>query len=191
MFKNKTLHEIKMNKKVSEFEISPLRTLDDFLLESARFQVPNIKDMDKWGNRVINNLLYYQTNYFLMSVLMFLIVGVLHPTKMACGMMVVVTGFLIFCYVTNERRAASRFKKDHPILGIVLILSGGYFITYMLGSLLVFFFGILLPFSVTFVHASLRLRNIKNKFVNKMEGIGLKRTPMGIFLEELGFEPEI
>lgn len=46
-------------------------------------------------------------------------------------------------------------------------------------------------FSVTFVHASLRLRNIKNKFVNKMEGIGLKRTPMGIFLEELGFEPEI
>lgn len=75
MFKNKTLHEIKMNKKVSEFEISPLRTLDDFLLESARFQVPNIKDMDKWGNRVINNLLYYQTNYFLMSVLMFLIVG--------------------------------------------------------------------------------------------------------------------
>lgn len=75
MFKNKTLHEIKMNKKVSEFEISPLRSLDDFLLESARFQVPNIKDMDKWGNRVINNLLYYQTNYFLMSVLMFLIVG--------------------------------------------------------------------------------------------------------------------
>ncbi|GLV43162.1 Jwa [Carabus blaptoides fortunei] len=180
-----------MSKKVSEFEISPLRSLDDFLLESARFQVPNIKDMDKWGNRVINNLLYYQTNYFLMSVLIFLIVGVLHPTKMACGMLVVVTGFLIFCYVTNERRAASRFKKDHPILGLVLILSGGYFITYMLGSLLVFFFGILLPFSVTFIHASLRLRNIKNKFVNKMEGIGLKRTPMGIFLEELGFEPEI
>lgn len=178
-----------MNKKVSsEYEIAPLRSLDDFLLESARFQVPNVKDMEKWGNRVINNLLYYQTNYFLLSILIFLIVGVIHPIKMACGIVVVGTAFLIFVYVTNERRTAAKFKKDHPILGIVLILSGGYFITYMLGSLLVFFFGILLPFSVTFIHASLRLRNIKNKFVNKMEGIGLKRTPMGLFLEELGFD---
>lgn len=65
-----------MNKKVSqEFEIAPLRTLDDFLLESARFQVPKVQDMEKWGNRVINNLLYYQTNYFLMSFIIFTIVG--------------------------------------------------------------------------------------------------------------------
>lgn len=133
----------------------------------------------------------------------------LHPIKMASGILVVFTAFLIFCYVTNERRAASQFKKNHPILGVILILCGGYFITYMLGSLLVFFFGILLPFSgktayyfllfifvncviaATFIHASLRLRNIKNKIANKIEGIGLKKTPMGFFLEEMGFEPEI
>jgi len=36
-----------------------------------------------------------------------------------------------------------------------------------------------------FVHASLRLRNIKNKLENKMEGIGLKKTPMGIILDAL------
>lgn len=56
-------------------ELPPLRTLDDFLLESARFQIPNVKDLDKWANRVVNNLLYYQTNYFFMSVIIFLIVG--------------------------------------------------------------------------------------------------------------------
>lgn len=59
----------------SELEIPPLRGLDDFLLESARFQIPNFKDLDKWGNRVVNNLFYYQTNYFFTSVIIFLIVG--------------------------------------------------------------------------------------------------------------------
>jgi hypothetical protein len=64
-----------MNKKKMEVEISPLRSLDDFLLESARFQIPNFKDFEKWGNRVINNLLYYQTNYFVLAVVIFLLVG--------------------------------------------------------------------------------------------------------------------
>lgn len=56
-------------------ELPPLRSLDDFILESARFQIPNVKDLDKWGNRVVQNLLYYQTNYFMMSIIIFLIVG--------------------------------------------------------------------------------------------------------------------
>lgn len=179
-----------MNKS-NEFEIAPLRTLDDFLLESARFQVPNIKDLEKWGNRITNNLLYYQTNYFLMSLIIFIIVGVIHPTKMACGFMVTAVLFLIFFYITNEKAAASQFKKRHPIVSLTIVLAGAYLITYMLGSLLVFFIGILLPFSVTFIHASLRLRNMKNKIVNRVENLGLKRTPMGIFLEELGLEPEL
>lgn len=60
---------------MAEIEVSPLRGLSDFLLESARFQVPNYKDPDKWAKRIINNLLYYQTNYFVTSVVVFLIVG--------------------------------------------------------------------------------------------------------------------
>lgn len=39
--------------------------------------------------------------------------------------------------------------------------------------------------AVMFVHASLRLRNIQNKLQNKMEGIGLKKTPMGFILDAL------
>lgn len=73
--------------------------------------------------------------------------SVLHPAKMACGFLVIFLSFLIFCYFTNERYAAAKFKRDHPVLGIVLVLSGGYFVTYMLGAVLVFLFGILLPFS--------------------------------------------
>lgn len=45
-------------------------------------------------------------------------------------------------------------------------------------------------FSVIFAHASFRLRNMKNKLENKIEGAGLKRSPMGILLEALGQQEE-
>lgn len=169
----------------SNFELPPLRSLDDFLLESARFQIPNFKDLDKWGNRVVNNLLYYQTNYFFTSVIIFLIVGLIHPVKMFVGMMAMAVILGGFVYVSTEGRLIHQFKQQYPAVGIVGIILAACFVTYTLGSLLVFLLGILLPFSVIFIHASLRLRNIKNKIANKIEGIGLARTPMGIFLEHL------
>lgn len=54
--------------------------------------------------------------------------------------------FLVFCYFTNERRSAVRFKKEHPVLTVLLVVSGSYFLSYMLGALLVFLVGILAPF---------------------------------------------
>jgi len=63
---------------MDKFEFAPMRALDDFLLQSARFQLPNFKDPTRWANRVTNNLLYYQTNYFLTALVVFLIVGCVH-----------------------------------------------------------------------------------------------------------------
>lgn len=60
---------------MDDVKIEPLRSLDDFLLNSARFQVPNFGDLDKWARRVKGNLVYYQTNYFLMAIIIFLVVG--------------------------------------------------------------------------------------------------------------------
>lgn len=45
-------------------------------------------------------------------------------------------------------------------------------------------------FLVIFIHASLRLRNLKNKMENNMEGVGLKKSPMGVILEALGQQEE-
>ncbi|XP_044741016.1 PRA1 family protein 3 [Chrysoperla carnea] len=173
-----------------DFEIAPLRGLDDFILGSARFQIPDMKNLDKWGNRVVNNLLYYQTNYILLAVAIFTLVGLLHPGKMICGLLAMGVIFGLFYYLTQENQNA--FKRRHPILGLALMLLGGYFVLYVLDSFLVFLLGILLPFAATFIHSSLRLRNIKNKFVNKMEAIGLqKQTPMSLFLGGIGIEIEI
>jgi hypothetical protein len=38
---------------------------------------------------------------------------------------------------------------------------------------------------VTFLHASLRLRDLKNKLSNMKEKLHVKTTPMGLILEEL------
>ncbi|CAH0562359.1 unnamed protein product [Brassicogethes aeneus] len=173
------------------FEIAPLRPLQDFLLDSARFQIPNVNDLEKWGNRVSSNLLYYQTNYFLLSFVIFAIVGVIHPVKMTCGFLATAVIFMIFLYVTNEKPAAAQFKQKHPIVSLLLVIGALYFLWYMLQSLLVFFLGILLPFSINFIHSSLRLRNLKNKIANKVETFGLTKTPMGMLLMQLGFQNEL
>lgn len=40
------------------------------------------------------------------------------------------------------------------------------------------------------IHASLRLRSMKNKLENKIEGVGLKKTPMGVILDLLDQQEE-
>ena len=51
------------------FKIAPLRPLEDFLTGRARFQIPDLNNSEQWLNRVIQNLLYYQTNYFLAAII--------------------------------------------------------------------------------------------------------------------------
>jgi hypothetical protein len=62
----------------------PIRTLDDFVLDSSRFAVRDIPHLERWNNRIINNLLYYQSNYFV-SFLTFLgIVGYVSEVVVCC-----------------------------------------------------------------------------------------------------------
>ncbi|XP_012278154.1 PRA1 family protein 3 [Orussus abietinus] len=179
-----------MDKVTNDLEIPPRRDWNDFFLDSARFQIPNLKDLNKWNNRVVQNLIYYQTNYFYILFGTFFITGLLHPVKMLVGTVTMIVIIVIFAYVSTEGRAVHNFKKQYPAAGLIFILLGSCFVMYTLGSLLVFLFGILMSLAVIFLHASLRLRHIKNKLVNKIEGSGLRRTPMGVLLEELGMGQE-
>ena len=86
-------------------EWAPFRTLDEFLLSESRyvlsqqttmaiifaiffrFQIPDFNNMDKVANRIVNNLLYYQTNYFVASLLIFLLNIFLNPGQMIFGLL--------------------------------------------------------------------------------------------------------
>jgi hypothetical protein len=71
--------------------------------------------------------------------------------KMLCGILAMAVAFGLFYYLTNAKRSATRFKKDHPVISVLIVLGGGYFIVYMLGSVIIFLLGILLPFAGMYV----------------------------------------
>ena len=60
---------------MAQLELTALRPWDDFFPGTERFSKPDFKDLGRWNNRVINNLLYYQTNYIAMTIVVFLLVG--------------------------------------------------------------------------------------------------------------------
>lgn len=68
----------------AKMELAPFRPWDDFFPGTDRFAKPEFGDLTKWNNRVISNLMYYQTNYFAAALVVFIIVGwVLEPSTLA------------------------------------------------------------------------------------------------------------
>ena len=55
-----------------------------------------------------------------------------------------------------------------------------------LNAIAIFFFGILLPITFSLIHASLRMRNLRNKINTAKTMVGLRQTPLGIFLDNFG-----
>eukprot|EP00057_Strongylocentrotus_purpuratus_P030384 XP_781527.2 PREDICTED: PRA1 family protein 2 [Strongylocentrotus purpuratus] len=175
---------------MDDIEIPPFRPLDDFIKESARFSAPAVGNPMRWANRVIDNLLYYQTNYFLILVAIFLIVGCINPSQMLLGLAIVIAAFLGFSYCSTNKKEVKEFKKDHPVVCVVALCLVIWLLFYLFGSILVLIWGLAAPASVIFIHASLRMRNMKNKMSKKIESLGLKRTPMGMILFTFGLEEQ-
>lgn len=98
--------------------------------------------------------------------------------------------FMGFVWAAENQAPIRRFRRNHPSLALSAILGASYLFLTVLGGVAVFLFGIAFPILLILIHASVRLRSLKNKLENKLESIGLKRTPMGLLLESLGQEQE-
>ncbi|XP_029550480.1 PRA1 family protein 3-like [Salmo trutta] len=175
---------------MTKVELTPLRPWDDFFPGSDRFAKPDVRDLPKWNNRVVNNLLYYQTNYLAMAVMVFVIVGFLNPMEMFMGMAVVSLVFLGSVWAGENKAMIKDFKRQNPTLFVMAVMLASYFLMSLFNGVMVFMFGITFPLLLIFAHASFRLRNMKNKLENKMEGAGLKKSPIGIVLDALGQQEE-
>ncbi|KAF4112456.1 ADP-ribosylation factor-like 6 interacting protein 5a [Onychostoma macrolepis] len=175
---------------MAKVEIAPLRSWDDFYPGSERFAKPDTRDLAKWNNRVVSNLLYYQTNYLVLAIIVFLIVGFLNPVSMFTGAAVVASVFIGSVWAGENKAIIKKFKEENPALFVFLVMVVSYFLMSLFGGVMVLLLGIKLPLLLIFAHASLRLRNMKNKLENKMECAGLKKSPMGILLEALGQQEE-
>lgn len=172
-----------------ECELAPLRSLDDFLLGSARFQLPNFQDIDKWGNRVTKNFLYYQTNYFVVYLIVTALLTICNPLPTVLGAFAFAAVLAALVIINpTEIQGQPKHNKCTATNGWVYVLSvvaAIAFVLYLFESFTYVLFMILLPFCLAFVHASLRLRNLRNKLSNTIDEQRLRYTPMGVFLEAL------
>ncbi|XP_066474123.1 PRA1 family protein 3 [Tiliqua scincoides] len=173
-----------------DVRLAPLRAWDDFIPGHDRFAVPDFKDVSKWNHRVVSNLLYYQTNYLVVAATVMSIVGFLNPMGMLLGGAVVALVFMGFVWASHNKDFIRKFKKHYPAAFVIVILLSSYFLISFFGGVMVFMFGITFPLLLMFAHASVRLRNIKNKVENQLENVGLKKTPMGIVLDLLEQQEE-
>ncbi|XP_033028878.1 PRA1 family protein 2 [Lacerta agilis] len=175
---------------MSEVRLPPVRALEDFLLGSSRLAVPDVRDLQRWHNRVVNNLLYYQSNYLVVLGAGLLLGGYFRPLLTLLSAALVTLIFVGFIWTAENKASVRRFRRNYPGTCLLTILGSAYFLVSLLDGSATFLFFIALPITLTLIHASLRLRNLKNKIENKIESIGLKRTPMGLLLEALGQEQE-
>jgi hypothetical protein len=173
-------------------KFAPLRSLDDFILTTSRFQVPDLQNREKYYNRLVANLLYYQTNYFLTSIIIFTSVIIVHPLQMALGIITIGVLFGKLYYFQSQNKEVKTLKEKHPknVFGVIGICACA--ICSGLGSVMVVIIGVGLPVCFSILHASLRLRNIKNKLVNATESLGIaKITPMSLILNEINVDSEM
>lgn len=94
----------------------------------------------------------------------------------------------ILIYLRKNKPAVESFQKDHPVITVVAVFAIGYLMVYLFDCVAVFLMATLFPILLMFIHASCRQRGLKNKVNDKLEGLGLKKTPMGICLDFLGQE---
>jgi len=134
---------------------------------------------------MINNLVYYQTNYFLSAIIIFILVGTLYPKDLIIGAVSLVGTFILFGVAQSHEPRLARLKRQYPSLVPVAVLGLAVLIVHALGSILVFLWGVTMPLAVILLHATTRKRNIKNKFANVVELFKEDVTPMTIILSKI------
>ena len=122
----------------------------------------------------MSNLLYYQTNYFLSSVLVFTLVTAWSPARMLGGSFTMAGVFCLLYWASSRQEEVRRLKESHPSLVMVATAGLGWLLVRQLGCLASLLAGLLLPVLLSLLHACLRLRNIKNK----VRIVGSNRDPI-------------
>uniref|UniRef100_A0A0N5BDR4 PRA1 family protein n=1 Tax=Strongyloides papillosus TaxID=174720 RepID=A0A0N5BDR4_STREA len=160
------------------------RSIYDFLSTnnfSSGFGLPDFKDAKRWNNRIQKNLIYYQSNYFILMIIFWItnyVLFFLKPLVFVVGVIAPVIVPKYFPIPNKQHESIVKASGPMIVAGIMLasfsgILSGFMWNLFMLLLIL--------------THASLRLRNIDNKIANTVGKIARRRTVMS---EILNFFPD-
>ncbi|XP_034068094.1 PRA1 family protein 3-like isoform X2 [Gymnodraco acuticeps] len=130
---------------MAKVEVTPLRSWEDFFPGSERFCKPDEKDPTRWGNRVVSNLLYYQTNYIAIALVAFIFVGCLNPEGMFAAMALGSAIFLGSVWAADNQDFIGSLKRVNPVVFGIGLTVTSYILLCMLGSIMCFLSAIYLP----------------------------------------------
>ncbi|OZC07420.1 PRA1 family protein [Onchocerca flexuosa] len=176
---------------MNSVQVPPLRSFREFFCDKSRFEIPPFRDLPKWNNRMLSNLLYYQTNYFAFMSLIILICASVQLRDVFIGLVAImcVAAVLIFSLSSNSTFVQAR--RDHTFITLGAMLLSFYFFVYAIVPVVTVLFTLSLPLLLVLVHASTRLRSLKVKINHQLERVGLKNTVMAYLLERCGIELKI
>ncbi|VDO14729.1 unnamed protein product [Brugia timori] len=199
-----TVDKEKNWKILNSVQVPPLRNFREFFADMSRFEIPPFCDLAKWNNRMLSNLLYYQTNYFAFMSLVILFCASIQLRDVLIGLVAIISVAAVlifslssdptFVQVKNDDGRNRNFfqtRHDHTFITLGAMLLSFYFFVYAIVPVVTVLFTFSLPLLLVLVHASTRLRGFKVKFNHQFERIGLKHTVMACLLERCGIELKI
>uniref|UniRef100_A0A914EG85 PRA1 family protein n=1 Tax=Acrobeloides nanus TaxID=290746 RepID=A0A914EG85_9BILA len=168
-------------------QFAPIRSVEEFIFDKNRYEMPSFNDLKKWNNRVTSNLLYFQSNYFII-LLAFVIMGSFFYSKaITIGLSAITIVVIILAFSLSKSPNFVQMRADHPYVLLAVIIAACYYFIYFLPSVLTVLFTFALPLVTIFVHASIRLRSIRNRINQQMDNV-LRRTAMARFLDTFNID---
>ena len=103
-------------------------------LSNIRFQVPDYQNLQKFQNRIVSNLIYYQTNYALSAMAIFGLITFMNPFKMSVGILTMTLVFGLLYYLDASQVQVKKVKKDHPTLIMLGTFLAAYFFIHLVSK---------------------------------------------------------
>uniref|UniRef100_A0A9J2P421 PRA1 family protein n=1 Tax=Ascaris lumbricoides TaxID=6252 RepID=A0A9J2P421_ASCLU len=148
--------------------------------------MPPFRDLPRWNNRITSNLLYYQTNYFAIILVLVAFSSMLHASDTFVGLSAIALLGAAVTFSLSMHPSVAQLVASMRWLGALVLAS--YYFVYTIGSVIVVLFTLAVPLLFVMLHASVRLRNLKAKINHQLERVGLKKTVMARFLELIGVD---
>lgn len=179
------------NAKSEKMKLAPFRSMSEFILDSGKYTPPTFNDLKRFNNRVISNLLYYQTNYFAISVAVFGLFLLIQFGRLLTGAFGIGFTLATGLFAMDRIPQAASLRRAYPMATYGALAVNLMVLYATLRPVMFFLLVVLVPILFWILHASMRSRGIKNKVSNKMEQIGAHvyaNTPMELIVTSLGLE---
>lgn len=168
------------------FTTPPFRSIEDCVGGNGKFETPDIHDNERWTSKVLGNLIFFQTNYFVFLAVCFFPLLIFYTNDFALCIFASGAVLALARSLAPTQPMVAALTRGHPLLFLITIFAGGYLIILYVGSIYVYLLGIVHPVAGVFLHASFRSRTMRGRLISAAEKLGAMRTPMGVLLETLG-----